>query len=172
MRAAPNYERDYGGWGGANDTDVGDARALNACLALQRQLREASAADQAAAAAGAGRQAEAKTKAARQARARAEKAGKEAARCVEAVRAALRQGSPAGAPPGGPAGGGPELDDLALTAAVGNDEDEGEYDMADSLFGDLELEEFQVSRPGSSSRRGLQPTHSRHGGNSQANCNV
>lgn len=85
-------------------------------------------------------------KAARQARARAEKALKEAARCVEAARAA-RAGGPAGAPPGGPAGGAPELDNLALTAAVGDDESEGEYDMADSLFGDLELEEFQVSRP-------------------------
>ena len=143
VRTGPNYAHDYGGWGGANDTDVDDARALNACLALERRLREAYDADQAAAATGAGRQA---AKAARQARARAEKARKEAARCMEAARAA-RRGGPAGAPTGAPAGGGPELDDLALAAAVGDDESEGEYDMADSLFDDLELEEFQVSRP-------------------------
>lgn len=152
VRAGPNYAHDNGGWGGANDTDVGDARALNACLALQRRLFEAYEADQAAVAAGAGRQA---AKAARQARASAEKARKEATRCVEAARTA-RRGGPAGAPPGGPGGEGPELDDLALTAAVGDEESEGEYDMADSLFGELELEEFQVSRRVNSSRRGMQ----------------
>ena len=154
-------------------------------FSLQRRLREAYDADQAAAAAGAGRQA---AKAARQARARAEKARKEAARCVEAARAARLEG-PAGAPPGGAGGEGAELDDLALAAAVGDDESEGEYDMADSLFADLELEEFQVSRPANSSTRWLTRSlqiwklrsskgcrqcnkHSRHGGNSQANCIV
>ena len=44
---------------------------------------------------------------------------------------------------GGPAGEGAELDELALGAAVGDDVSESEYDMADSLFADLELEEFQ-----------------------------